>query len=421
MANIWTLKNKFQRWLDVEIAACEAQSEMGRIPAAALQVIKSRAAFDVQRIDEIEKTTQHDVIAFLTSVAEKVGPEARFIHLGLTSSDVVDTAFSLVCMQATDLVLEEIDRLCAVLKKRALEFKSTPCMGRTHGVHAEPMTFGMKLALAYAEMGRSRQRLLDARQSIAVGKLSGAVGTYSNMDPEVENAVCRKLGLQILPISTQIIQRDRHAQLISALAILAGSLERLATEVRGLQKTECGEVEEPFGAGQKGSSAMPHKKNPIICERITGLARVLRGYALAAFENQSLWHERDISHSSTERVIFPDAFTSIDYMLAKMTWVIEGLVVYPQRMLENIDALGGLVFSGRLLVTLAEAGMTRDEAYAMVQRHAMEARKGGPTFKARVQGDMDIRRKLTPQILSSIFSLQDYIKHAPAIVERAVR
>jgi adenylosuccinate lyase len=333
---------------------------------------------------------------------------------------VVDTAFSLQCVQACGLIETEINNFSEVLKRRALEFKDLPCMGRTHGVHAEPMTFGMKLALAYDEMRGNLERLRHAGAAIAVGKLSGAVGTYSNLAPEVEIQVCRKLGLKALSITTQIIQRDRHAELMSALAIIAGSLERLATEIRGLQKTECGEAEEPFGQGQKGSSAMPHKKNPITCERVTGLARVLRGYAVTALENQALWHERDISHSSAERVIFPDAFMLLDYMLAKMAEMVDGLVVYPERMAQNLDALGGLVFSGRLLVALSEAGMTRDEAYTLVQHHAMEARKGGPTFKARVQGDMEIRRKLTPQILSTIFSLQDYLKHAPGIVVRTV-
>ncbi|HYX42225.1 MAG TPA: adenylosuccinate lyase, partial [Pyrinomonadaceae bacterium] len=350
MGAIWTEQNRFQKWLDVEIAACEVHAEMGTIPAEAVEVIKQKARFDVARIHEIERTTRHDVIAFTTALAENIGPESRFVHYGLTSSDVVDTANALLMREAADLLLQDLDRLGDALRRRAFEHKDTVMMGRTHGVHAEVTTFGLVLALYYADNQRNLERLRRARDVINVGKISGAVGTFAHLDPEVEERVCRKLGLRPAPISTQVIQRDRHAEFLSVLAIITASLEKIALEVRHLQRTEVREAQEPFAAGQKGSSAMPHKRNPVTSEQICGLARVVRGNAQAAFENIALWHERDISHSSVERVILPDSCILADYLLHKTTWLIDGLVVNARRMRETVESLGGVTASGRLLL-----------------------------------------------------------------------
>src|SRR5438270_2417595 len=369
MGAIWTEQNRFQKWLDVEIAACEVHAEMGTVPAEAVEVIKQKARFDVARINEIERTTRHDVIAFTTALAENIGPESRFVHFGLTSSDIVDTANALLMREAADLLLQDLDRLGDALRRRAFEHKDTVMMGRTHGVHAEVTTFGLVLALYYADNQRNLERLRRAREVINVGKISGAVGTFAHLDPEVEERVCRKLGLRPAPISTQVIQRDRHAEFLSVLAIITASLEKIALEVRHLQRTEVREAQEPFAAGQKGSSAMPHKRNPVTSEQICGLARVVRGNSQAAFENIALWHERDISHSSVERVILPDSTILTDYLLDKTTRLVDQMVVYPERMKRNLDLTRGLVFSGQLLLDLTAAGMLREQAYKVVQGH----------------------------------------------------
>lgn len=422
MGRIWTPENRFQKWLDVEIYACAAWAELGAIPREAVAEIQARRfAVDrafVERVEAIEATTRHDVIAFTTAVAERIGPAARYIHYGLTSSDVVDTALSAILNEACGLILDGVDSLIAALGRRAVEFKDTPCIGRTHGIHAEPTTFGLKLALFYAEMQRNRQRLLRARQAIAVGKISGAVGNYGNIDPYVEEYVCRQLGLTPAPISTQVLQRDRHAELMTALAILGGTLEKLALEVRLLQRSEGREVEEPFSAGQKGSSAMPHKRNPVTCEQICGLARVLRGNALAALENMALWHERDISHSSVERVILPDSTTLADYLLAKMTWIIENMHVYPENMLRVMNATGGLVHSGRVLLALVEKGLSREEAYALVQRHAMQGWETGVPFRQLIAADPDVGSRLSPAELEDCFDYRHHLRHVDTIFKR---
>ena len=373
MGRIWTEQRRYEAWLSVELAAADAMAEAGIIPSDAARELRAKAAFDIGRIEEIEKTTQHDVIAFTTSVAEHVGPASRYLHFGLTSSDVVDTALALQMVDACDLILKDLDALADAVRTRAEEHRKTPMIGRTHGVHAEPMTFGLKLALWYAELQRDITRVRRARESVAVGKISGAVGTFAHLPPTIETAVCRRLGLQAAPVSSQVIQRDRHAELLTALAITGASLEKFALEIRGLQKTEIGEVEEPFAKGQKGSSAMPHKRNPIGCEQICGLARLLRGNAMAAIENIALWHERDISHSSVERVILPDTFIALDHMLRRFTRIVAGMVVYPERMLENLGRSRGVVFSGQLLLELAAHGISREQAYQWVQRSAMRS------------------------------------------------
>jgi adenylosuccinate lyase len=359
MGRIWSDQRKYEAWLQVEVAATEALARAGVVPAEAARDLRERGGFDIARIEEIEQTTQHDVIAFTTAVAERVGPSARWLHFGLTSSDVVDTAQALQMRDACDLILAGLDRLMQAVHARAEEHRRTPMIGRTHGVHAEPMTLGLKLALWYAELGRDLTRLRRARETVAVGKLSGAVGTYAHLPPSIEADVCRALGLAAAPVASQVIQRDRHAELVSVLAITGSSLEKFALEIRGLQKTELGEVEEPFAKGQKGSSAMPHKRNPIGCEQIVGLARLLRGHATAAFENNALWHERDISHSSVERVILPDGFIALDHMLRRFTRIVAGMVVYPDRMLENLSRSRGVVFSGTVLLELARRGVSR--------------------------------------------------------------
>jgi len=418
IGRIWTEENKFQKWLDVEIAVCEAQSELGRIPEEAVKTIRERAAFDVDRIQEIEREVNHDVIAFLTNVAEHVGPDSRFIHLGMTSSDVLDTANGLLLKEAGNLLLADLQKLREVLARRAVEFKDTPCIGRTHGVHAEPITFGLKLALWYEETNRNIHRLKDAVRSVSVGKISGAVGTYAHLDPRVEELVCQKLGLEPAPVSNQIVQRDRYAQFLSTLAIIASSLEKFATEIRALQKTEILEVEEYFSKGQKGSSAMPHKRNPITCERIAGMARVLRGNALAGFENVTLWHERDISHSSVERIILPDSTIALDYMLDKMIHVIETLQVYPDQMLKNLNLTRGIIFSQPLLLELAEKGLSREKAYQMVQQRARKAWAENKEFKEVVLNDPEIRSYLSSAEIETIFDLQNNLRNVEYIFRR---
>jgi adenylosuccinate lyase len=418
MREIWSEENKFRKWLEVEIAACEAWSSLGKIPREALAKIKRKAAFDIDRINEIEKETQHDLIAFLTSVAEKVGRDSRYIHLGLTSYDIEDTARSIQLREAADLIIKDIDEVIKILKRRAKEEKNTVMMGRTHGVHAEPITFGLKLIVWVAEMERNRERMVRARDVIAVGKISGAVGTYAAVDPRVEEFVCKKLKLTPSPASTQVLQRDRHAEFMTTLAVVAATLEQFATEIRSLQKTEVWEVEEPFGKGQKGSSAMPHKKNPITCERIAGLARIVRGNSIAALENVALWHERDITHSSVERVIFPDSCQLVDYMLQKFAWVMDGLVVFPQNMKQNIDRSRGIIFSQKLMLAMTEKGLTREEAYKIVQTVAMKSRNTGKQMRELMLEDRDTLKRLSPEEINKIFDLRNHLKNVDVIFRR---
>jgi adenylosuccinate lyase len=418
MARLWSDESRFGAWLQVEIAATETLADQGVVPKEALEAIRAKARFEVARIDEIEKDVQHDVIAFVSNVAENVGPEGRWLHYGLTSSDVVDTALSMLMRDALDLIADDLDALLAAVRDRALEHKHTPMIGRTHGVHAEPMTFGLKLALWYAELVRHRRRLAAARATIAVGKLSGAVGTFSHLGPEVEEAVCEKLGLKAAPIASQVLQRDRHAEVMTTLAQVAASLEKFATEIRALQKTEVREVEEPFKAGQKGSSAMPHKRNPVGCEQVTGLARLVRANALAALENVALWHERDISHSSVERVIVPDSFLALDHMLQRFTGIVRGLVVNKERMRRNLEAGKGLVFSGQLLLELTAKGLKREDAYRIVQGHAMEAWRAEGDFKQRIEGDAEVRAYLSPAEIAGVFRLDRYLAHVDVLFHR---
>lgn len=418
MAALWSPQNKFATWLEVEVAACEAHHKLGNIPADALAVIKKKANFDVARIDEIEKEVRHDVIAFTTSVAEFIGPESRYVHMGLTSSDVVDTALCALMKRAGELILEKLDLFLAALEKQAHAYKMTLCMGRTHGVHAEPTTFGLKLALWHAEMRRNRQRLVNAVATISVGKISGAVGTHAHCSPEIEKYVCEKMGLVPAPISTQIIQRDRHADYMAALAITAATIEKIALEIRHLQRSEVLEAEEPFHQGQKGSSAMPHKRNPVQCEQMCGLARVMRGNMHTALENVALWHERDISHSGAERVIVPDSTTLLHYMLEKIRKVIEGLHVYPKRMLRNIDATYGLFYSQKVLLALVESGMVREEAYSLVQGLAMRCWREELLFKDLVKADAKIAERLTPARIEELFDLNYYLRNVDEIFKR---
>ena len=418
MGAIWSERRRYETWLEVELAAADAMSDAGLIPVEAARDLRAKAAFDVDRIEEIERTTQHDVIAFTTAVAEKVGPSARWLHFGLTSSDVIDTAQALQMRQACDLIVKGIAGLMEAVRERAWEHRRTPMIGRTHGVHAEPMTLGVKLALWYAELQRDLDRVLRAREVIAVGKLSGAVGMFAHLDPEIEARVCERLGLEPAPVSSQIIQRDRHAELLTALAITAASLEKFALEIRGLQKTEIGELEEPFGKGQKGSSAMPHKRNPIGCEQVTGLARLVRANALAALENVALWHERDISHSSVERVILPDSFIALDHMLRRFTRIVRGMVVYPDRMRENLARSRGVVFSGTVLLELARRGVSREQAYEWVQRNAMRAFQEQKDFKSLLLADADLMNVLTVADVEKAFSLDDQLRNVDAIIER---
>jgi adenylosuccinate lyase len=418
MARLWSDENRFATWLEVEIAATEVLVERGTVPKEALAAIKAKARFDVARIEEIEKEVQHDVIAFVSCVAESVGPEGRWLHYGLTSSDVVDTALAILMRDACDLVRADVVDLMEAVKERAFRHKNAPMIGRTHGVHAEPMTFGLKMALWHAELQRQRERLDRARSTIAVGKLSGAVGTFSHLPPEVEEAVCARLGLRPAPASSQILQRDRHAEVVTALALVAASLEKFATEIRALQRTEVREVEEPFGAGQKGSSAMPHKRNPVGCEQVCGLARLVRSNALASMENVALWHERDISHSSVERVIVPDSFLALDHMLARFTRIVKGMTVDEARMRRNLDLGRGLVFSGPLLLALTARGMRREEAYRVVQSHAMEAWKSEGDFRQRVFDDPEVRAALSEAEIEDVFRLERYLTHVDAVFER---
>ena len=418
MAHLWSDQNRFGKWLAVEIAATEVLAERGIVPPEALTAIKENAHFEVSRIEEIENEVQHDVIAFVSAVAENVGPEGRWLHYGLTSSDVVDTALAMLMRDACDLIRPGLMGLMGAVKEKAHRHRNAPMIGRTHGVHAEPMTFGLKMALWHSELQRHLVRLDRARTTIAVGKLSGAVGTFSHLPPDVEEAVCGRLGLVPVAISSQILQRDRHAEVMTTLALMAASLEKFATEIRALQKTEVREVEEPFGRRQKGSSAMPHKRNPIGCEQVSGLARLVRSNALAALENVPLWHERDISHSSVERVIIPDSFLALDHMLHRFTRIVAGLTVNEERMLENLELGRGLVFSGQLLLELTARGMRREDAYRMVQAHAMEAWKGGADFGARVREDPEIRKILTEAEIDHVFQLERYLEHVPAIFAR---
>ncbi|MGC8491258.1 MAG: adenylosuccinate lyase [Syntrophobacteraceae bacterium] len=418
MARIWTIENKYRKWLDVELAVCEILCQRGAIPQEDFQTIREKADFDVKRIDQIEQETQHDIIAFLTCVAEYVGPPSRFIHEGLTSSDVLDTSFGLLLTEAANLLLEDIDKLLAVLKKRAFEFKDAVQMGRSHNIHAEPITFGLKLAVWYSEMERNRERLVQARETIRVGKISGAVGTFANTAPEIEEAVCKRLGLKNAAVSTQIIQRDRHAQFFSTLAIIGCSIEKIATQIRLLQHTEIREVEEYFSPGQKGSSAMPHKRNPISSENLSGLARVLRGNAMAAMENVALWHERDISHSSVERVIGPDSTILLDYMLVRLTRVVERLVAFPDNMKRNMAASGNLFFSQQVLLALIQKGLSREDAYRLVQQNAMDVWANRGDLKERLKTDNRVTDLLSAQEIDSIFDLGYHLKNVDVIFQR---
>jgi adenylosuccinate lyase len=418
MGAIWSEQRRYETWLEVELAAADVMAEAGIVPADAARELRARATFDIDRIEEIERTTQHDVIAFTTAVAEHVGPAARWLHFGLTSSDVVDTAQAIQMRQACDLIVKNVAALMDAVRTRAQEHKRTPMIGRTHGVHAEPMTFGVKLALWYAELQRNLDRLLRARDVIAVGKISGAVGTFAHLDPSIEAKVCERLGLEPAPVSSQVIQRDRHAELFAALAITAASLEKFALEIRGLQKTEIGEVEEPFGKGQKGSSAMPHKRNPVGCEQITGLARLVRANAMAAFENVALWHERDISHSSVERVILPDSFIALDHMLRRFTRIVGGMVVYPDRMKENLERSRGVVFSGTILLELARRGISREQAYEWVQRNAMRSFHEQTDFKALLLADADLVGVLPPAEVEKAFDLDEQLRNVDVIFDR---
>src|SRR3954447_5545221 len=403
MAAIWEPENRFRIWLDIEAYACEAQARLGIIPESAARAVRERGAFEVARIDEIERETRHDVIAFLTNVAEHVGPEARFMHQGMTSSDVLDTCLAVQFKKAADILLDDLDKLLDALKRRAIEHKYTPTVGRSHGIHAEPTTFGLKLAGHWAEFARNRERLVAARREIATCAISGAVGTFANIDPFVEQYVAEKLGLMPEPVSTQIIPRDRHAAFFATLALIAAGIERLATEIRHLQRTELREAAEYFAEGQKGSSAMPHKKNPVLSENLTGLARVIRSAVIPALENVVTWHERDISHSSVERFIAPDTTTSLDFALARLTGVVDRLIVYPERMQANLDALGGLVDSQRFLLALTKAGMSREDAYRLVQKHAMASWRDEGRFANLLKSDPEITRFLSPEAIDASF------------------
>ena len=418
MGALWTEQNKFQKWLEVEVAVCEVHAEMGTIPKDAVEEIKRRARFSVERINEIEKTTDHDVIAFTTNLAESIGEASRFVHYGLTSSDVVDTANALLLREACDLLLQKIDALREVLKRRAFEFKRTPQIGRTHGIHAEPTSFGLTFALWSEEMRRNRERVERARSSVAVGKISGAVGAFAHLDPEVEERVCARLGLGVDPVSTQIVQRDRYAEYLTALAITASSLDKFALQIRHWQRTEVREAQEKFKRGQKGSSAMPHKRNPILSERICGMARVVRANSIVGLENIALWHERDISHSSAERVVLPDSSMALDYMLEKMRSLVDGLVVYPERMLENLNLTRGLVFSGQLLLALTQKGVAREIAYEWAQRNAAKVWDEGEDFQTLVSSDPDISARLTREEIERVFSLDTYLRNVDKIFAR---
>ena len=418
MGGIWEDQNKYRIWLEIEILACEAQAELGLIPKEAVKAIREKASFNIARIEEIEQEVKHDVIAFLTNVSEHVGSDSRYIHLGMTSSDVLDTCLAVQMKQSGEILLVELRQLADVLGRRAKEFKNTVMVGRTHGVHAEPTTFGLKLAVWFDETRRNIDRLTAAIERISVGQISGAVGTFEHLSPKVEEYVCKKLRLKPAPVSTQILQRDRHAEFMSTLAVIGSSLEKFATEIRHLQKTEVLEAEEYFAPGQKGSSAMPHKRNPITCERIAGLSRVLRGNALAAMENVALWHERDITHSSVERVIVPDSCILLDYMLALLTDVIDRLIVYPENMLKNLNRTHGLIFSQSVLLALTKKGMKREEAYRIVQAGAMDVWQSGKDFKELLQSHTSVNSMLSAQEIEQLFDLKKSILNVDYIFER---
>jgi adenylosuccinate lyase len=418
MGRIWSDENKFRKWLEVEIATAEVEAEAGLIPKSAARAIRRKGQFEVERILEIERQVKHDVIAFTTNVAEHVGREGRYLHYGLTSNDVVDTAQALLIREASALLLDGLRQLGEVLKKRAFEFKHTPMIGRTHGIHAEPITFGCKLALWYAESQRNLERLAYAAEQLRVGKISGAVGTYTHLPPAIEKKICARLGLEPAPVSSQVIQRDRHAYYLCTLAVIAASLEKIALEIRGLQRTEVREAEEYFSPEQKGSSAMPHKRNPITAEQICGLARVVRANAQAGLENVALWHERDLSHSSVERVILPDSTILVDYLLHQTARLVGTMLVYPKRMLENLDLLHGLIFSGQLLLELVEKGASREEAYRWVQRNAMQVWETREDYRSLVERDDDIRRYLKPTEIAEVFKVERYLTHVDEIFQR---
>lgn len=418
MGNIWALQHEFEVILEVEITACEAMAELGQIPKEAAKNIRAKAKFDLPRVKEIEKVTNHDIIAFLTNVAEYVGEDSKYIHKGLTSSDVKDTALGIMMKKSADIIIKDIKKLREVLLRRADEFRHTPCIGRTHGIHAEPMTLGLKFALWYSELGRDLKRIENARESVAVGKLSGAVGTYSNIDPRIEQLVCKKLGLTPVPLATQVVQRDRHAEYMTMLAITASSLERFATEVRNWQRTDIREAEEYFSPGQKGSSAMPHKRNPITCERISGLARLVRGNALASLEDITLWHERDISHSSVERVILPDSTIIVDYCLGKFTNIVDKLLVYPDAMMENMNKTGGLIYSQRIMLAIVSKGVLREDAYKWVQRNAMKRWMKGEDFRSNIEKDPDIMKYLSKEDVDNCFDYKWYLRNVDMILAR---
>ncbi len=416
MGRLWSDESRLGRWLEVELALVDALAERGEVPADAARKLRAGARIDPARMLAIEAEVKHDMIAFVSAVAETVGDEGRWLHLGLTSSDVVDTAFALQLRDAADQLLQGLDGLRAAVRRQAERHRDTVMIGRTHGIHAEPITFGLKCASWYAELGRDRRRLAAAREAIAYGKLSGAVGTFANNDPSVEAAVCARLGLRPEPIATQVVPRDRHAELFTSLAVLAGTCERIAVEIRHLQRTEVGEAAEPFSAGQKGSSAMPHKRNPILAENLTGLARLVRGYAVAALEDMALWHERDISHSSVERVIGPDATIVVDFMLARLTSVVDGLEVRPEAMRANLERMGGAIFSEQVLLALVRRGVARDQAYRWVQRHAL----AGGDLRARLREDADVSRHLPPSELDSLFDMRHHLRHISALFSRAL-
>ena len=418
MGHLWSIQNEWQTILNVEIAACEAMAELGEIPSAAVENIKANAKFDVARINEIEKTTDHDIIAFLTNLEENVGEDSKYIHKGLTSSDVKDTAYCVMMRDAAAIILDDLRAFREVLRRRAAEFRHTPCIGRTHGIHAEPMTFGLKLLLWSAEIERDIERLTRAKEIVSVGKLSGAVGTYSNIDPRVEELTCKKLGITPVRLATQVIQRDRHAEFVTTLAIIAGTMEKIATEIRNLQRTDIREAEEFFKAGQKGSSAMPHKRNPINCERVSGMARLVRGNAVAALEDMTLWHERDISHSSVERVILPDATINIDYCLHKLTGIVDKLLVYPDAMLHNMNRTGGLIYSQHILTALVNKGILRQTAYVWVQRNAMKRWLEKEDFRTNVEKDADISAHLTKEEIDACFDYTYFLRHVDSIFAR---
>ncbi|MCK5117914.1 MAG: adenylosuccinate lyase [Candidatus Aegiribacteria sp.] len=418
MSQVWSEENKFESWLKVELAVCEVYAERGEIPTEEWLEIKEKASFDVARINQIEAEVRHDVIAFLTSVSEHVGPASRYIHLGMTSSDVLDTALALQLKEAGQMLMQGMDRVLSELKRRAFELRDCPMIGRSHGIHAEPVTVGLKLAIWYDEMVRQKKRLAAAITDISVGQISGAVGTFANIEPEIEEAVCQRLGLQPAPASSQIVQRDRHAFFFTTLALIAASIEKFSTEIRHLQRTEVGEAEEFFHAGQKGSSAMPHKRNPVLSENLCGLARLVRSHALAAMENVALWHERDISHSSVERVIAPDATILLDFMLHRFAGMMEKLVFYPEKMLKNIELTGGTIYSQGVLLALARAGVSREDAYSWVQRNAMQAFNDGGSFKEYLIKDEDVAKYMSAQDIEEKFSLEHHMRQVPVIFAR---